>query len=71
MVLLSDETRQFVSLAKTMDVRDALQLSYGAHVDKRYNPILQIVGYVMSGDPGYITAPLIPVTLSAESNAMS
>jgi len=29
---------------------------YEALVDKGYNPVNQIVGYIMSGDPTYITS---------------
>ena len=29
---------------------------YGALSEKGYNPVSQIVGYVMSGDPTYITS---------------
>lgn len=29
---------------------------YGALVEKGYNPINQIVGYILSGDPTYITS---------------
>ena len=32
-----------------LDVTDALQ-------DKGYDPVIQIVGYILSGDPTYITA---------------
>ena len=28
----------------------------GALVDKGYDPVIQIVGYILSGDPTYITA---------------
>ena len=29
---------------------------YGALKEKGYNPVSQIVGYIMSGDPSYITS---------------
>ena len=29
---------------------------YGALTEKGYNPVNQIVGYIMSGDPTYITS---------------
>ncbi|MBR4184252.1 MAG: IreB family regulatory phosphoprotein [Clostridia bacterium] len=38
-----------------MDVRDVLELVYRAMEEKGYNPVNQIVGYIMSGDPTYIT----------------
>ena len=33
-----------------------LQEVYEALVEKGYNPVNQIVGYIMSGDPTYITS---------------
>lgn len=38
-----------------MDVTEVLKLVYEALTEKGYNPLNQIVGYVMSGDPTYIT----------------
>ena len=37
-------------------VRLVLQEVYEALVEKGYNPVNQIVGYIMSGDPTYITS---------------
>ena len=39
-----------------MNVNQVLQLVYEAMTEKGYNPVNQIVGYVMSGDPTYITS---------------
>ena len=39
-----------------MDVTEVLKLVYKALTEKGYNPLNQIVGYVMSGDPTYITS---------------
>ena len=39
-----------------MDVSQVLELVYNALSEKGYNPVNQIVGYVMSGDPTYITS---------------
>ncbi|KAB2334012.1 IreB family regulatory phosphoprotein [Cytobacillus gottheilii] len=36
------------------DVNDVLFQVYGALQEKGYNPINQIVGYLLSGDPAYI-----------------
>lgn len=41
---------------KKMDVSQVLAQVYGALTEKGYNPINQIVGYIMSGDPTYITS---------------
>jgi uncharacterized protein (UPF0297 family) len=37
-------------------VRDVIKSVYSALTEKGYNPVNQIVGYVMSGDPTYITS---------------
>lgn len=38
------------------EIRANLELVYTALKEKGYNPITQIVGYVLSGDPTYITS---------------
>lgn len=37
-------------------VKDILAEVYAALTEKGYNPVNQIVGYIMSGDPTYITS---------------
>jgi uncharacterized protein (UPF0297 family) len=37
-------------------VSDVIRMVYAALTEKGYNPVNQIVGYVMSGDPTYITS---------------
>lgn len=37
-------------------VKIVLESVYEAMVEKGYNPVNQIVGYIMSGDPTYITS---------------
>ncbi|MDY6305985.1 MAG: IreB family regulatory phosphoprotein [Oribacterium sp.] len=39
-----------------LDVTEVLKRVYEALKEKGYNPINQIVGYIMSGDPTYITS---------------
>lgn len=39
-----------------LDVGQVLEQVYIALTEKGYNPINQIVGYIMSGDPTYITS---------------
>ena len=39
-----------------MQVKDVLAIVYEALTEKGYNPVNQIVGYIMSGDPTYITS---------------
>ena len=36
--------------------KDILEIVYKALSEKGYNPVNQIVGYIMSGDPTYITS---------------
>ncbi len=38
-----------------MVVKDTIDSVYMALTEKGYNPVSQIVGYIMSGDPTYIT----------------
>lgn len=38
------------------DVAEVLERVYRALSEKGYNPINQMVGYIMSGDPTYITS---------------
>ena len=39
-----------------LQVKEVLDLVYNAMEEKGYNPVNQIVGYIMSGDPTYITS---------------
>jgi uncharacterized protein (UPF0297 family) len=49
---------QFFKVEKEpeIQVRDVLEVVYRSLSEKGYNPLNQIVGYVMSGDPTYITS---------------
>ena len=51
-----DYTRKFsVSLNKDEEIRAILSSVYNSLREKGYNPINQIVGYILSEDPTYIT----------------
>ncbi len=39
-----------------VSVKEVLDQVYAALREKGYNPLNQIVGYIMSGDPTYITS---------------
>ena len=39
-----------------LEVKEILDLVYNAMEEKGYNPIDQLVGYLLSGDPTYITS---------------
>ena len=54
---MDDYTRKFsVVKEKDDEIRHILTTVYAALEDKGYNPINQIVGYILSGDPTYITS---------------
>ena len=45
-----------VQKEQEIEVKDIIASVYKALTEKGYNPVNQIVGYVMSGDPTYITS---------------
>ena len=45
-----------VEVPQETGVKKVLEIVYEALVEKGYNPVNQIVGYIMSGDPTYITS---------------
>ena len=49
---------QFFKVEKNMmpDVHEILETVHRALTEQGYNPVNQIVGYIMSGDPTYITS---------------
>jgi len=53
----SFDTQKFVNPEKAQksEVRTIIQAVYDALKEKGYSPINQIVGYILSGDPTYIT----------------
>ena len=51
-----DYTRKFsISDEKGDEIKDILTSVYNSLQEKGYNPINQIVGYILSEDPTYIT----------------
>lgn len=51
-----DYTRKFsLGDQRDMEIKDILSTVYQALQEKGYNPINQIVGYILSEDPTYIT----------------
>ncbi len=54
---VSDQTMMFTKVDdKPITASEALKDVYQALQEKGYNPINQIVGYLISGDPTYITS---------------
>ena len=49
-VVISDETVEKSAINRVIDE------AYEAMKEKGYNPVNQIVGYIISGDPTYITS---------------
>ncbi|MDO5100782.1 MAG: IreB family regulatory phosphoprotein [Eubacteriales bacterium] len=50
------DTQYFqVRQQQELNPEEILEIVYSALEQKGYNPISQIVGYIMSGDPTYIT----------------
>lgn len=55
--MASDKTMNFkVEKDKNLKTKEILKEVYQALEEKGYNPINQIVGYILSGDPTYITS---------------
>ena len=55
--MATDETVSFyVEREKNQKTKEILKSVYEALKEKGYNPINQIVGYILSGDPTYITS---------------
>lgn len=51
-----DKTMIFsINRDKESDIKHILNVVYYALVEKGYNPVNQIVGYILSEDPTYIT----------------
>ena len=52
------ENTQYFKIQSDQELKvgDVLQLVYQAMTEKGYDPVNQIVGYMMSGDPTYITS---------------
>ncbi len=51
-----DLTRRFkINYEKDQEIKDILTSVYNSLQEKGYNPINQIVGYILSEDPTYIT----------------
>ena len=52
-----DETMKFkIENIREAEVREIITAVYQALTEKVYNPLEQLVGYILSGDPNYITS---------------
>jgi uncharacterized protein (UPF0297 family) len=57
-ILMNDSTTTLYNVEEFEDklIRDTLNDVYMALEERGYNPINQLIGYIMSGDPGYISS---------------
>ena len=56
MTVSRDETMRFLFARRESRTRDVLFAVYAALAEKGYDPVSQLVGYLLSGDPTYITS---------------
>ena len=52
---MEDATRRSMALDEKSEMKEILTTVYSSLVLKGYNPINQLVGYILSEDPTYIT----------------
>ena len=55
MTWLEDATRKFSTIDSKTEMREILSSVYNSLKEKGYNPINQLVGYILSEDPTYIS----------------
>ena len=53
--MTDDYTRRFSVIDKKREIREILDSVYKSLKEKGYNPVNQLVGYIVSEDPTYIT----------------
>ncbi len=53
---VSQETMMFRRAPEKLDVAETIKEVYQALETKGYNPVDQLTGYLLSGDPTYITS---------------
>ncbi len=52
---MEESTRKFKVVDHSAEIREIMSSVYSSLLVKGYNPINQIVGYILSEDPTYIT----------------
>ncbi len=55
---MEDTTRKFTALDSKTEMKEILSSVYNSLMVKGYNPINQIVGYILSEDPTYSRAEI-------------
>ncbi|MGB9779484.1 MAG: IreB family regulatory phosphoprotein [Caldanaerobacter sp.] len=56
MVEKNEQTIKYTVSKDKKSVKEILEVVYQALLEKGYDPVNQIVGYILSGDPTYITS---------------
>lgn len=54
--MLDKSTKMFDSFKTQKTNKEIVREVYDALVEREYNPVDQLVGYLVSGDPSYITS---------------
>ena len=54
--MVSEETMMFSFGVEENRAEKVIKTAYEAMSEKGYNPVHQLVGYLLSGDPAYITS---------------
>ncbi len=52
---MEESTRKFKVVDHSAEIREIMSSVYNSLTEKGYNPINQLVGYILSEDPTYIT----------------
>jgi len=52
---MEEYTQKFDVVSRDIEIREIMNSVYDSLIQKGYNPINQIVGYILSEDPTYIT----------------
>jgi len=52
---MEEYTQKFDVVGRDVEIREIMHSVYDSLLQKGYNPINQIVGYILSEDPTYIT----------------
>lgn len=52
---MEDRTRTFAAVDEKAEMKEIVMSVYNSLMVKGYNPINQLVGYILSEDPTYIT----------------
>lgn len=52
---MAEETRKFTALDSKTEMKQIMSSVYKSLEEKGYNPTNQIVGYILTEDPAYIT----------------